>query len=232
MTTTTIPTDAGAMPAHLFTPPNAWGPRPGLVLVQEIFGVSDYIRARAADLAALGHVVCVPEFYWRLDPPPIDETSEDFLQVAMGLAGQVDWEAAVADGVAALQHLESLDATSGKPGVAGFCWGGGLAFNIAAVADPSVLISWYGSALPSLLDLAPQVTAPSLHHFGTEDAFIDSATVDRISRAVAGPHTQFELYEGAGHAFDNPHPMFHHPAASAAAWQHTVDFLARELPID
>ncbi|MDN5724831.1 MAG: dienelactone hydrolase family protein [Propionibacteriales bacterium] len=224
-----VPTAAGEMPAHLHLPDDDIGP--GLVLVHEIFGVSTYVRQRAADLAAIGYVVLVPEFYWRLDPPPIDEAAEDFLQVAMGLAEQTDWAAAVDDGVAALHQLAGLDTVRGPVGIAGFCWGGGLAFNVAAVADPAVLVSWYGSALPQLLDLAPRVTAPSLHHFGTADAYIDAEAVARIRTAVAGPRTEFELYDGAGHAFDNPHPLFHHPAASAAAWQRTADFLARELPV-
>ena len=96
-----------------------------------------------------------------------------------------------------------------------------------------MLVSYYGSALPGLLDLAPQVTAPSLHHFGTADDYIDGPTVERIREAVtAGDATvEVETYEGANHAFDNSDFALHHPSASALAWERTLAFLARELPV-
>ncbi|MGH3658939.1 MAG: dienelactone hydrolase family protein, partial [Micromonosporaceae bacterium] len=98
---------------------------------------------------------------------------------------------------------------------------------------PAVLVSYYGSALPQLLDLAPQVTCPSLHHVGTADDFIPADAVQAITAAVTadGGPAQVELHEGANHAFDNPDIAFHHPEASARAWQQTTTFLARELPV-
>lgn len=216
------------MPAHLWQPPSGTGP--GLVLLQEIFGVSAYIRQRGADLAALGYVVLAPEIYWRLDAQQVDETREDFLERAMGLAGQLDWPTAVADGVTALAHRRGRPEVTGGVGLIGFCFGGGLAFNIAAESGPDALVSYYGSALPDLLDLADRVTAPSLHHFGLADQFLDNATVERIQAAVQGPETQVETHPGAGHAFDNPHPLFHHPEATERAWAVTREFLAERLP--
>ena len=218
-----------AMPAHLWLPPAGSGP--GLVVLQEIFGVSAYIRQRCADLAALGYVVVAPEIYWRLDAPPIDESRDDFLDQALGLVNRLDWPTAVADGEAALDHLRGLREVTGGAGLVGFCFGGGLAFNVAAESAPEALVSYYGSALPDLLGLADKVTAPSLHHFGLADQFIDNATVQRIQAAVAGPETRFETYPGAGHAFDNPHPAFHHAEAADRAWTITGEFLARHLPL-
>jgi carboxymethylenebutenolidase len=176
--------------------------------------------------------VLAPELYWRLDDYSVDESSPDMLQRGMSLAGQTDWDSAVGDVRATLQQLRSRDEVRGGVGLIGFCYGGGLAFNVAALEEPDVLVSYYGSSLPGLMDLAPQVTAPSLHHFGTEDAFIPAEEVERIRQTVTKqPGTTFELYEGAGHAFDNhTAAMFHHAEASAAAWRNTVDFLARELP--
>jgi carboxymethylenebutenolidase len=226
----TVPTDAGDLPALLWVPESGHGP--GLVLLQEIFGVSGYIRRRAADLAEAGYVVLAPELYWRLDAEPIDESAPGAIEQAMALAQRVDWPAAVGDAVAALAFLRGRDEVRGGTGVIGFCFGGGLAFNVAAVADPDVLVSYYGSGIPGILDLAPQVTAPSLHHFGTADTYLDTATVGQIREAVTagGTTVEFELYEGADHAFDNDDFVLHHPEASAAAWQRTLAFLARELP--
>ena len=227
-TSVAVPTADGPMPAHLWLPPGGSGP--GLVVLQEIFGVSDYVRARCADLAALGYVVLAPELYWRLPQQQVEESRDDFIEVGAGLASQLEWDDAVADATAALEDLAERPETDRPVGVLGFCFGGGLAFAVAAAADPAVLVAYYGSALPRLLDLAPQVTAPSLHHFGTQDTYIPPEQVEQIRAAVDGPEVEFHLHEGAGHAFDNPHPAFHHRAASQRAWATTEDWLVAQLP--
>jgi carboxymethylenebutenolidase len=230
VTTIDVSTPDGPMPAHLWLPEAGSGP--GILLVQEIFGVSDYIRSRASDLAAAGYVVLAPELYWRLDQQHADATTQEGLQQAMGLMSQLDWSTTVADAVAAFYLLAGLDEVRGVPGVMGFCFGGGVAFNVAAGAEPSVLVSYYGSALPQLLDLVPKVTCPSLHHFGTADDYIPIETVQTISAAVTAgsPPAEVELHEGANHAFDNPDFAFHHRQASEQAWQQTLSFLRKELP--
>ena len=102
----------GRCPPTCGGPPRA--PDPGLVLVQEIFGVTDYIRQRAADLAALGYVVCAPEVYWRLDQAGIDVSRDDVLEQAMGLASQIDWPAAVADVSLAVSHCAACSRSTGE----------------------------------------------------------------------------------------------------------------------
>jgi carboxymethylenebutenolidase len=222
-------TDGGQLPAHLWLPPAGSGP--GLLLIQEIFGVSDYIKQRAADLAELGYVVLAPEIYWRLDDTSLDESSPELLDRALAIVSRLDWPTAVSDAVAALNHLRGLEQVRGGVGVIGFCFGGGLGFNVAAVSSPDVLVSYYGSALPNLLGLAPKVVAPSLYHFGGADDYIAPEVVARIREAVlANPLNAVEIYPGAGHAFDNPLPMFHHAEASALAWRRTTEFLASRLP--
>ncbi len=225
-----VPTDAGEMPAYLWLPDGGAGP--GLLLLQEIFGVSGYIQRRGADLAAAGYVVLAPELYWRLGATRVDESAPSAIDDAMGLAGMLDWDSAVGDAVAAFGHLRGRDEVRGGTGLVGFCLGGGLAFNVAAVGSPDALVSYYGSSIPDLLGLAPQVTVPSLHHFGLADAYIDHATVERVRGAVTadGRPAEFEVYEGANHAFDNDDFGLHHPEASALAWQCTLDFLRRTLP--
>ncbi|EAP99092.1 Carboxymethylenebutenolidase [Janibacter sp. HTCC2649] len=219
------------LPADLLIP--ASGSGPGIVLFQEIFGVTDYIRSRAQDLADLGYVVLVPHFYGRLGDPVVEEGG-DGLPQAMGLLEELDWDRAVTDGVAALNALRDHPAISGGVGLLGFCFGGGLAYNVAAVADskPDALVSYYGSALPNLLGLASRVTTPSLHHFGDSDDYIPLDMVREIEQAVTDGHDEvtFVVHPGAGHAFDNPSPMFHHEGASLEAWAKTVAWLAAELP--
>ena len=207
-------------------PVHEWGSTdsdiPGVLLLQEIFGVSDYIRQRAADLAALGYYVVAPEIYWRLDDTALDESDPELLQLAMGIVQRLDWDLAVSDATAALEYLRGRDAATA---VVGFCFGGGLGFNVAAASSPDVLVSYYGSALPQLLELAPNVDATSLHHFGDADTYLHA---DDVIPALRG--AEIHRYPGAGHAFDNPMPAFHHADASELAWRRTVDFLARHLP--
>jgi carboxymethylenebutenolidase len=223
-----IETDEGAMPAKVWLPPEGTGP--GIVVFHEIFGVSDYIARRCNDLAALGYVVCAPEIFWRLGVRALPEEGEDAVQEAVAMAARVDWPRAVSDGVSALQHLSGMIEVTGGVGVLGFCFGGGLAFAVAADADPDVLVSYYGSALPTLLDRAADITAPSLHHFGLADSYFPQETVRTIEAAVtAVPGARFETYPGADHAFDSPSPRFHHPEASRAAWGVTTRFLAEVL---
>jgi carboxymethylenebutenolidase len=219
------------IPTDLLLPTGGTGA--GIVLFQEIFGVTDYIRSRAQDLADLGYVVLIPHLYARLGDPVVEEGG-DGLPRAMELVQQLDWDQAVVDGVAAIKALRSHHAVTLGVGVLGFCFGGGLSFAVAAQADPKpdALVSYYGSALPDLLALAPQVSVPSLHHFGESDAYIPLATVREIERAVTSSNdaVTFETYAGADHAFDNPSPVFHHAEASRQAWSTTAAWLGTHLP--
>jgi carboxymethylenebutenolidase len=219
------------MTGHVWLPKGNTGP--GILLLQEIFGVSRYIQRRAADLAAAGYVVLAPELYWRLDRQEVDETAADALDQAVALVGQLDWPTTVGDALAAFDHLRGMDEVRGTPAVLGFCFGGGLAFNVAAETEPAALVSYYGSAIPDVLDLAPRVTCPSLYHFGTADDYIDFSTVERISQAVTadGRPARVETYDGANHAFDNDDFPLHHPEASRRAWHTTVDFLHQQVPV-
>jgi carboxymethylenebutenolidase len=228
-TRVSVETGSGPMPALRWDPQAGSGP--GILLLQEIFGLSAYIRRRGAALAAAGYVVLAPDLYWRLDDPPLDETAPDVVETAMARVSRLDWETTVGDAVAALGHLRGLDGVTDRVGILGFCFGGGLGFNVAAVADADVLVSYYGSALGGLLELAPRVKIPSLHHFGLADDFIDAATVATIREAVTAgdaPVT-FETYEGANHAFDNDDFYYYNPEASALAWQRTLEFLRVSL---
>lgn len=214
------------MPAHLWLPASGRGR--GILLFQEIFGISPYVQRRAADLAAAGYVVLAPEFYWRLGESGV-ANGPDMLAEGLALMQRLDWDAAVGDALAAQAWLREQPQVDGEVAFVGFCFGGGLAFATAAHGQPSALVSYYGSALPNLLDLAPRVQMPSLHHFGDADAYLDQQTVAHIRAAVAGPRTDFYTYPEADHAFDNDDFVTYHPEASTIAWGLTVQFLAQHL---
>lgn len=227
--TVIVPTHDGDLPVLRFAPASPNGA--GIVVVQEIFGVSDYIASRSQDLADAGYVVYAPVLYSRLPSEPVlDPSSPSYIEQGIAASSGLDWHTAATDVIAALGALRREPGIE-RVGLLGFCFGGGLAFQAASMSDPDALVSYYGSALPRLLDLADKVGAPQLHHWGTEDAFIagqEQATVRTALHASPGT-VDWRVYEGAGHAFDNPFPMLHHKAASEAAWPVTLDFLAEHL---
>lgn len=221
----------GDLPVEIYLPPARSGR--GLVLVQEIFGVSRYIQARARDLADLGYVVAVPQLYWRIGlvATPEDGPIEDVLGAGMGAAEELGLAPAIADTAASLRWLPTIPEVTGPAGLFGFCFGGGVAFAAAAQSDPAALVSYYGSAIPALLEVAGQVHAPSLHHWGEADTFIDQATQAHLRSVIERDGVEWYSYPEAGHAFDNPNPAFFSEPASRLAWQRTTAFLTRVLPL-
>lgn len=234
----TVPTPDGEMPAHMWLPDAGSGP--GILLLQEIFGVSRYIEQRAQDLADLGYVVIAPEIFWRMGVSKVDDGPEA-IDTAFGLLQQVDWSAAVGDSLAALDALRQREEVAGTVGIVGFCFGGGLAFDVAARSEVDALVSYYGSALPDLLgvvDPDPRVTvvgpeavtAPSLHHFGMTDQFLTRPVVEQIQALLEPlPHVTWYGYETADHAFDNPDFFLYDAEASGLAWQRTAAWLGDRL---
>lgn len=217
----------GNLPVHRWLPPGGSGP--GVLVLQEIFGVSPYVQRRCADLAQAGYVVYAPELYFRIGPLTFDESSTSYVQEGIGASQQLDWDQTSTDASATLDALR--DAVDDKVGIVGFCFGGGLAFQVAVRNTPDALVAYYGSAIPGLLALAPKVTSPSLHHWGEADSFFPGEVVEQVRAAVTGTghEVDFYTYPGAEHAFDNDHPLFYHRDASELAWQRTLTFLDAHL---
>ncbi|WP_246257568.1 dienelactone hydrolase family protein [Amycolatopsis anabasis] len=208
------------------------GHGPGLVLIQEIFGLDGYLRSVAADLAELGYVVVVPDLFWRIQRNWSSGHDEAGLNASLEVSGKFDPALGEADVLAALRHLRGLPEVRGGAGVFGFCLGGSLAFAAAAHGDPDVAVSFYGSTVPEQIALLDEITCPIQFHFGGQDPYIPADSVRRVEAAVAGhPGAEIHVQEEAGHAFHNHvAPMFHHPEAAATAWRLTTAFLRRQLP--
>lgn len=226
-----VQTPDGAFDLTVWVPDAGTGP--GLLLLQEIFGVSDYIRAVAGDLAALGYVVAAPDLFWRLKPN--HEAAHDDAGVAesLELGARFDEEQGVADSAAALAHLRSLPEVQGGAGVIGFCLGGSLAFLLAARTELDAAISFYGASVPGNLDALDGIAGPLQFHFGGSDPYIPRDQVAAVEQAAAGrDNVEMHVEEEAGHAFHNREaPMFHVPEPAGRAWHRTEDFLRRHLPV-
>jgi len=211
-------------------PPSGRGP--GLVLIQEIFGLDDYLRSVAADLASAGYVVAVPELFWRTAPGWSSTHDEAGVAASMGVAAKFDPALGLSDVLETVAHLRSSPEVTGGVGVLGFCLGGSLAFAAAAAGDPDVAGSFYGSTVAGQIADLARVTCPIQFHFGGQDPYIPRTDVAVVEAAVAAhPGAEIHVQEDAGHAIhNNVAPMFHHPEAAARSWELTTEFLARTLP--
>jgi carboxymethylenebutenolidase len=225
-----VETTGGSFDLTVWVPESGRGP--GLLLIQEIFGVSDYIRAVADDLAGLGYVVAAPDLFWRIEPGFQAGHDEDGLARSVELASRFDGEQGAADAVAALRHLATLPEVDGGIGVIGFCLGGSIAYFVAAQEQPDAVVAFYGSAVPDHLDLLGAITCPLQFHFGGSDSYIPRERVRQVEEAAADhPNVETHVEEEAGHAFHNRmSAMFHQPGPAGRAWQRTEEFLHRHLP--
>jgi carboxymethylenebutenolidase len=229
-----ISTADGEFDGHVVLPEAGSGP--GIVVLQKIFGVGDYIKESAERLAGLGYVALAPDLYWRIEPGIAVAHDEAGLRHAFEVAQKLDHELAVRDSIDALKTLRGLPEVApagGRAGVLGFCLGGTLAFGVAIDGDPDVAVCYYGSGIPGMLDPGGErIACPVLFHFGGQDPYIPREQVDRVGAfAEAHPNMESHVQEDAGHAFDNHEaPMFHQPEPAARAWEITREFLARTLP--
>ncbi len=223
-------TDGAVFEGRLTLPPGGHGP--GVLLIQEIFGVNAYVRDVGDRLAALGYVVLAPDVFWRQQPGfELDSSDQANLEPAAEMAGRWDPDVGLADVGAALDHLHHVPELRGAVGVIGFCFGGTQAFRVAKEFEPACAISYYGSGLAEMLGDVHRITCPTMFHFGDQDRYIPNDRVDAIREAVKdNHHAVVHVHPGAGHAFDNHFaPHFHEPDAAAKAWTETAAFLYMHL---
>jgi carboxymethylenebutenolidase len=226
----TVRVPGGAFDLSVWLP--AVGRGPGVLLIQEIYGVSDYIQEVATDLAGLGYVVGAPDLFWRLQPGYQANHDEEGLKRSLEMGSRFDFEQGVADAAAALEHLTGLPEVEGGTGVVGFCLGGTIAYFLGVTAEPDVVVSFYGSGVPDNTDALERISAQVQFHFGGSDPYIARDQVARVEAAVAGrANVELHVEEDAGHAFHNRKaPMFYLAEPAARAWHRTEEFLRRHLP--
>lgn len=225
-------TDGGVFDAFCAVPdaPSA----PGILLFQEIFGINDNIRGLAERLAAAGFLVLAPDMFWRIQPR-FERKDESGLEDGMAMVGQLDFGLAAADMTATLAHLRALPGCNGKAGGVGFCLGGTLAYLFAANArvdgrGPDAVVSYYGSGIHSMLDMADRIECPILFHYGAQDPYIPTEQIDAIEQAVGSRDGVTLLRYDAGHAFSNwDAPSMYNAAAAELAWGRTLDFFGQHL---
>jgi carboxymethylenebutenolidase len=214
--------DGGSFKAYLATPPKGSGP--GILLLQEIFGVNAYIRGVADYYAEEGYVVLAPDLFWRIEPGIELGFTEDERQKAFAYRAKFDVDKAVEDIGATLAALRSRPEAKGKTGAIGFCLGGLLAYLSAARLGVDCAVSYYGVGIEKYLGEAGAIKSPLLLHIAEKDSYTPPAIVDQIRHAFAArPEVELYLYPGVGHAFsrkgaasyDRPAAMMAHSRSIA-----------------
>jgi len=212
----------------------ASGSGPGVLLLQEIFGINDNMRGLANDLATQGYVVLVPDMFWRIERR-FERKDESGMGDAFAIVQQLDLERAAEDIASTHAHLLQMEECTGKVGALGFCLGGTLAFMAAGRsqvdgAGIDAAVSYYGSGNNDLLGLLASVDCPMLFHYGTEDPFIPEDKIVEVEQAVGHrPDIAVHRY-AAGHAFSNwDAPSMYQAAAAGEAWARTLAFFREHL---
>ncbi|PYE25482.1 carboxymethylenebutenolidase [Paraburkholderia silvatlantica] len=206
------------------------GKGPGLVLVQEIWGVNEHIRALADMYALAGFTVLAPDVFWRNGPRTDLMYGESDTKTAREKMSALDNAQAARDVAQAAEFLRQRSDTGGKVAILGFCLGGQLAYRAAPIAKADALVAFYGGGIDKHLDVANYVTMPALFHFAEDDAHIPATSVDAIRQAVAAnPRARVQTYAAVGHGFCCwGRPMYDQRNA-AIAHGRTLDFLGSHL---
>jgi len=224
-----IPTARGeCFSGYLSLPPTGRGP--GIVLIQEIWGVNEHIRALADQYALDGYVVLAPDLFWRLAPRVDLAYDEAGSARAFELFRAVDTAQAAADVADAVAALRGRPDVGGKVGTLGYCLGGQMAFRAAALAQADAAVCYYGGGIAGNLGLAPLVTMPILFHHAALDTLIPQDAVAAIKAAFADQgNAVFLDYPGVDHGFNCWGRPRYNQKAAALAHGLTLEFLSQHL---
>lgn len=201
---------------------------PGIVVIQEWWGLNDQIKGVADKLAAAGYRALVPDLYRGKVALEANEAEHLMTNLNFGDAAGQDVRGAV----------QQLKATGSKKcGVTGFCMGGALTLLSAVnVPETDAGVVWYGYPPLEYVD-ASKIKAPLLAHWATEDAAFPIAKVDELEKMLRAANVRFEFHRyDAKHAFANETAdsknlpiLKYDPKAAAIAWGRTMDFFGKQL---
>ena len=211
-------------------------PGPGVVVIQEAFGVTEHIRDVCDRFAAAGYTALAPEIYHRRAKGlvvPYDTPAPAMAELAFLTNDGLETDLAAA--LACVRGEEGVDPA--RVGLVGFCVGGFAAFLGACRLDPAATVSFYGGGivraregmkLEPVLDEADAIDTPLLCLFGSADTSIPPSDVDAIRKRL-GVGCEMHVYEGAKHAFFNDRRANYDAVAAADAWARTLDWFGRYL---
>ena len=232
--TVELNTSDGTMEAYV-AQPNDGGSYPGVVVIQEAFGVNGHIKKVAERIAAEGYLAIAPDIFHR-EAERIIPYSE--MPKAIATLQRVVDSKAMEDVGAAIAHLKSQsNVKSGSLGVIGFCMGGRLTYLAAAhhANDVKCAVPYYGGGIPmgkpSPLSRTSEIKCPMYLFFGAKDQLIPMDHVGQINNELTTNKVQFQMkiYDEAGHGFFCDDRGSYHEASAKDAWEKTKAFFAQHL---
>jgi carboxymethylenebutenolidase len=195
-------------------------PKGGLVVIQEIFGVNQHVRAVCDRFAAQGYTSVAPAVFDRIAPNFECGYTPAEIEKARGFIAKIDWAAMMRDTATAIAAAKG----AGKVGIVGYCMGGSVAFLAAANLDGlSCAIGYYGGAIAKNADKVPKV--PTLLHFGDQDQSIPMTDIALIKEKRKD--CEIHVYPGAGHGFSCDERASYNEAAHKEALARTMAWLAK-----
>lgn len=197
--------------------------RAAVVVVQEIFGLNAHIRETCDRYADAGFIALAPALFDRVRPGAELDYSGASMAQGRQLVEQIPLDCTLADLQAAVDSARALS-PSGRVGMVGYCWGGGLAWLGACRLDVDAAVSYYGRLVVDYKEESPR--CPTLLHFGTEDALIPMARVEEIR--ASHPELPIHLY-AADHGFNCDHRGSYDAEAAAIARTRTLALFERHL---
>ncbi|HYE52942.1 MAG TPA: dienelactone hydrolase family protein [Azospirillaceae bacterium] len=221
--------DGGSFTGYLKAP--ASGSGPGMLVIQEIFGVNRVMRDLVDHYAAQGYVALCPDLFWRQEPGiQITDKSEAEWKKAFELYQGFSETKGVEDLIASLSFLRGYQGVTGKVGSVGYCLGGKLAYLMATRSDADASVSFYGVGIEKDLGEAAAITKPLLMHMAEKDKFVPPEAQAQIRSTLAGhPHVTIHAYAGQDHAFARVGGEHYDKASADLANQRTAEFFARHL---
>ena len=221
--------DGGSFSAYLATPRSGKGP--GILVIQEIFGVNKVMRETADAFAANGYVAMCPDLFWRQEPGvQITDKSEAEWKKAFALMQGFDQAKGVEDMKATVAALRKHQACTGKVGSVGYCLGGRLAYLMATRSDTDANVGYYAVNLPDILGEAKNIKKPLLLHIAEEDQFCPKDAQQKIIEALSklAPVT-LHRYPGVNHAFAREGGANYDDNCAMLANNRTAEFLKTNL---
>lgn len=208
--------DGHRLDAYVVSP--AGTPRGGVVVIQEIFGVTRHIREVADRYAAAGYETIAPALFDRVEK----HVDVPYTEVARGIGYMqaVKMDQVILDVRAAIDAV----AKTGKVGIVGYCWGGTIAYVAAARLPLAAAVSYYGGGTTHFLAEKPK--APVLYHYGELDAHIPLAAVEQVK--AADPQGIFYLYP-ADHGFNCTDRASYEPASAKLAFERSLEFFKKHI---
>ncbi len=217
------PDGHGQVRGYLVRPAAATGKLPAVVVVHENRGLNPYIEDVARRLAKEGFLALAPDGLTSVGGYPGND------EAGRALQSSVDPVKLMNDFFAAVDWLTTHEASTGRVGITGFCYGGGVA-NAAAVAFPDLggAVPFYGRQAAA--EDLPKIKAPLLIHYAELDTRINEGwPAYETALKAAGTTYEAFIYPGVNHGFHNDSTPRYDEAAADLAWQRTVDFFKANL---